>query len=60
MSGEVVAVSCSASHSMSKPARETIKLLSGLAVEGDAHLGKTGDRIAIGVPAAPHQPLKPV
>jgi MOSC domain-containing protein YiiM len=26
---------------MSKPARETIKLLAGLGVEGDAHLGKT-------------------
>ena len=41
MSGVVVAVSCSGSHSMSKPARETIKLLAGLGVEGDAHLGKT-------------------
>jgi MOSC domain-containing protein YiiM len=26
---------------MSKPARETIKLLAGLGVDGDAHLGKT-------------------
>jgi MOSC domain-containing protein YiiM len=41
VSGVVVAVSCSASHSMSKPARETIRLLAGLGVEGDAHLGKT-------------------
>jgi MOSC domain-containing protein YiiM len=41
VSGVVVAVSCSGSHSMSKPARETIKLLAGLGVEGDAHLGKT-------------------
>ena len=39
--GVVVAVSCSGSHTMSKPARETIKLLAGLGVEGDAHLGKT-------------------
>lgn len=41
MTGVVVAVSCSASHTMSKPARETIRLLAGLGVEGDAHLGKT-------------------
>ena len=41
MSGVVVAVSCSATHSMSKPAQDTIKLLAGLGVEGDAHLGKT-------------------
>jgi MOSC domain-containing protein YiiM len=37
----VVAVSSSGSHSMSKPARDTIKLLAGLGVEGDAHLGTT-------------------
>lgn len=41
MAGIVVAVSCSGSHTMSKPARETIKLLAGLGVDGDAHLGKT-------------------
>ena len=41
MSGVVVAVSCSGSHTMSKPACDTIKLLAGLGVEGDAHLGKT-------------------
>jgi MOSC domain-containing protein YiiM len=41
MNGVVVAVSCSATHSMSKPAAATIRLLAGLGVEGDAHLGET-------------------
>ena len=41
MPGVVVAVHCSGSHTMSKPARETIELLAGLGVEGDAHHGKT-------------------
>ena len=41
MTGVVVAVSCSGMHSMSKPAQDRIKLLTGLGVEGDAHLGTT-------------------
>ena len=41
MSGVVLAVSCSGTHTMRKPTREAIKLLAGLGVEGDAHLGKT-------------------
>lgn len=41
VTGIVVAVSSSPSHTMSKPVHETIKLLAGLGVEGDAHLGKT-------------------
>lgn len=41
MTAVVVAVSCSGSHTMSKPAQEAIKLLAGLGVEGDAHLGTT-------------------
>jgi MOSC domain-containing protein YiiM len=41
MNGVVVAVSCSATHSMSKPAVGAIRLLAGLGVEGDAHLGET-------------------
>ena len=41
MTAVVVAVSCSGTHSMSKPAHEAIKLLAGLGVEGDAHLGTT-------------------
>lgn len=41
MTARVVAVSCSSTHSMSKPARDTITLLAGLGVDGDAHLGTT-------------------
>ena len=39
--GRVTAVSCSPTHTMSKPNRESIRLLAGLGVEGDAHLGET-------------------
>jgi MOSC domain-containing protein YiiM len=41
MNGLVTAVHRSATHTMSKPARERIRLLEGLGVEGDAHLGET-------------------
>ena len=41
ISGVVIAVSCSDAHTMSKPNRESIQLLTGLGVEGDAHAGKT-------------------
>jgi MOSC domain-containing protein YiiM len=41
MSGTVVAVSSSGEHSFSKPTRESITLLAGLGVEGDAHAGVT-------------------
>ena len=37
----VTAVSHSATHAVSKRARERIRLLAGLGVDGDAHLGKT-------------------
>ncbi|ARU62770.1 MOSC domain-containing protein [Tumebacillus avium] len=37
----VVAVSSSSSHTFSKPTQDSIKLLAGLGVEGDAHLGET-------------------
>ena len=37
----VVAVSRSSSHTMSKPNTDSIRLLTGLGVEGDAHLGRT-------------------
>ncbi len=40
-SGVVTAVSLDADHRFSKPARERIRLLVGLGVEGDAHLGVT-------------------
>ena len=41
MSGTVQAVSCSPTHPFAKPNQESIRLLAGLGVEGDAHLGKT-------------------
>src|SRR3954470_13238998 len=41
MKGLIVAVSRSATHTFSKPNREAIRLVSGLGVEGDAHLGET-------------------
>jgi MOSC domain-containing protein YiiM len=37
----VVAVSCSARHTFSKPTQERIELLQGLGVAGDAHRGST-------------------
>lgn len=39
--GIVIAVSCSATHTMAKPGQDAIRLLAGLGVEGDAHLGVT-------------------
>lgn len=41
MSGRVVAVSVSGTHTMSKPNVTRIRLLQGLGVEGDAHMGAT-------------------
>jgi len=41
MQAIVTAVSSSPSHSFSKPNRDVIRLLAGLGVEGDAHLGTT-------------------
>src|SRR5690242_9737233 len=40
MEGKVIALSLSETHSFSKPNRESIKLLTGLGVEGDTHLGE--------------------
>ena len=40
MDGTVIAVSKSPTHSFSKPNQESIKLLAGLGVEGDAHVGE--------------------
>ena len=37
----VAAVSCSPDHTMSKPNQESIHLLEGLGVRGDAHSGET-------------------
>src|SRR5215470_4831049 len=41
MSGTVQAVSCSPTHTFAKSNQGSIQLLTGLGVEGDAHLGKT-------------------
>jgi MOSC domain-containing protein YiiM len=41
MNGVVTAVSRSAKHTMTKPNETSIQLLTGLGVEGDAHLGMT-------------------
>ena len=41
MSGTVIAVSRSPSHTLSKPNEGSIRLLEGLGVEGDAHMGVT-------------------
>jgi MOSC domain-containing protein YiiM len=39
--GIVVAVSCSATHTLAKPGRDSIRLVAGMGVEGDAHMGAT-------------------
>jgi hypothetical protein len=39
--GVVTVVSCSGVHGFSKPVHDSIRLLAGLGVEGDAHLGVT-------------------
>src|SRR5580704_4687765 len=41
MAGTVIAVSRSLGHTFSKPNEGSIRLLAGLGVEGDAHLGVT-------------------
>ena len=41
MNGTVTAVSRSKSHSFSKTTEMSIRLLAGLGVDGDAHMGKT-------------------
>ena len=41
MQAIVAAVSSSSSHSFSKSNRDSIRLLAGLGIEGDAHLGTT-------------------
>ncbi len=41
LSGTVLAVSVSATHTMSKPNRASIRVIEGLGVEGDAHQGAT-------------------
>lgn len=55
MTGEVIAVCLNTSHVFSKSTQDSIKLLSGMGVAGDAHCGVTvkhRSRIA----KNPHQP----
>jgi len=52
----VIAVACSAKHTMTKPTQDHIRLLAGLGVAGDAHAGLTvrhRSRVAID-PNAPN------
>jgi MOSC domain-containing protein YiiM len=51
----VVAVSRDAAHAMAKPRQQSIRLLEGLGVEGDAHLGRTVQHRSR-VARNPHQP----
>jgi MOSC domain-containing protein YiiM len=54
--GEIVAVCSSPIHSFSKLPREAIRLIAGLGVEGDAHIGQTiqhRSRVAVD-PAQPN------
>jgi hypothetical protein len=56
MNGVVTAVSRSATHTMIKPNEASIRLLTGLGVEGDAHLGATvkhRSRVARATPPSP-------
>jgi MOSC domain-containing protein YiiM len=41
MDGKVIAVSCSGTHNFSKQNQERIRLIAGLGVEDDAHMGTT-------------------
>src|SRR5258707_3816416 len=41
MGGRVTAVARSATHTLSKPEAQSIELVAGLGVEGDAHFGVT-------------------
>ncbi len=41
MNASVIAVSRSATHSFSKANRQSIRLIAGLGIEGDAHAGET-------------------
>jgi MOSC domain-containing protein YiiM len=55
MSGFVAAVSRAASHTFSKPTTTSIRLIAGLGVDGDAHLGQTVQH-RVRVRADPSQP----
>jgi MOSC domain-containing protein YiiM len=46
MNGTVASVSCEETHSFSKPARDSIRLIEGLGVAGDAHAGVTAQHLS--------------
>jgi MOSC domain-containing protein YiiM len=56
LNGTVVAVASNAKHEFSKPTKETIKLVEGHGVEGDAHAGRfiQHEYLARKSPAAPN------
>jgi hypothetical protein len=60
----VTAVSRDGRHAFSKGNRDRIRLLAGLGVDGDAHLGRTVQHRSRfrrdPLPPAPHAPLEPV
>ena len=41
MAGTVISVNCSTTYTFSKPNQVSVRLLAGLGVEGDAHMGAT-------------------
>jgi MOSC domain-containing protein YiiM len=52
---QVVAVAASSEHGFSKQTRPLVRLVEGLGVEGDAHLGRTVQHLSR-VRRAPHEP----
>jgi MOSC domain-containing protein YiiM len=52
---QVVAVAASGEHGFSKQTRPLVRLVEGLGVEGDAHLGRTVQHLSR-VRRAPHEP----
>jgi MOSC domain-containing protein YiiM len=52
---QVVAVAASSEHGFSKQTRPVVRLVEGLGVEGDAHLGRTVQHLSR-VRRAPHEP----
>ena len=55
MDGRVIAVACDGEHRFGKPERESIRLLAGFGVEGDAHAGATVQHLSR-VAKAPEMP----
>lgn len=55
MDAEVIAVACDSAHRFAKPARNSITLLTGLGVAGDAHCGKTVQHLSR-LAKTPHAP----